>query len=127
MKNNAWDLVDWPPKCKVISTKWVYKTKYKFDSTLDKYKAQLMAKGFAQVHGFDYHDTFAPIPRLTTICSVLVLAAQESWPMFQMDVKSTFLNGDLKEEIYVVQPLGFVILGSEGKVCKLKKALYGLK
>ena len=127
MKNNTQDLVDRPPMRKVIGTKWVYKTKYKSDGTLDKYKAQLVVKGFTQVHGFDYQDTFAPIARLTTIRSVLALAAQESWPVFQMDVKSTFLNGDLKEEVYVEQPLGFVILGSEGKVCKLKKALYKLK
>ena len=99
MKNNTWDLVDRPPKRKVIDTKWVYKTKYKFDSTLDKYKAWLMAKGFAHVYGFDYQDTFAPTPWLTTIRNVLALATQESWPVFQMDVKSAFLNGDLKEDV----------------------------
>ena len=127
MNNNTWDLVDRPPKRKVIDTKWVYKTKYKSDHTLDKHKVWFMAKGFAQVHGFDYQDTLTPTARLTTIRSVLALAAQESWLVFHMDVKSTFLNGDLKEEVYVEQPQGFVIPGLEGKVCKLKKALYGLK
>ena len=82
MKNNIWDLVDQPPKCKVIPTKWVYKTKYKFYGMLDKCKVWLMAKGFAQVHGFDYHDTFVPIAHLTTIHNVLALAAQEGWPIF---------------------------------------------
>ena len=75
MKNNTWDLVDQSPKHKVIDTKWVYKIKYKFKNTLDKYKALLMAKGFAQVHGFDYHYTFALTPHITTIRSVLALAA----------------------------------------------------
>ena len=127
IKNNTWDLLDQPPKHKVINTKWVYKTKYKSDCMVEKYKAWLVGKGFAQVHGFDYQDTLAPTARLTTIRSVLSLAAQESWPVFQMDVKSPFLNGDLKEEVYVEQPPGFLIPGSEGKVCKLKKVLYELK
>ena len=94
---------------------------------LEKYKAQLVVKGFAQVHGFDYQDTFAPTTRLTTIRSVLALATHESWPVFQMDVKSAFLNGDLKEELYMEQPPRFVIPSLEGTVCKLKKAHYGLK
>lgn len=119
MKNNTWDLMDRPSKCKVkIGSKWVYKIKY---------KAWLVAKGFAQVKGYDYSKTFTPIARLITICSVLALAAQESWLVYQLDVKSAFLNGDLKEEVYVKQPLGFVLPGLEGKVCKLKKILYGLK
>lgn len=77
MKNNTCDLVDRPQKCKVIDTKWVYKAKYKSDGSLDKYKAWLAAKGFAQIKGFDYQDTFAPKARLTTIHTVLALAAQE--------------------------------------------------
>eukprot|EP00249_Psilotum_nudum_P025288 c29618_g1_i1 orf=159-386(-) len=75
MKNHTSDLVDRLERCKVINTKWVYKVKYKFDGSLDKYKARLMAKGFAQVEGFDYQDTFTPMARLTTICIVLALAA----------------------------------------------------
>ena len=127
MKNNTWDLLDRPPKCKVIGTKWVYKTKYNSHDTLDKYKARLMAKGYAQVQGFDYQDTFAPTARLTTICSVLALVALEGWLVYQMDVKSTFLNIDLKEEVYAEQPPGFVLPSSERKVCQLKKVLYELK
>ena len=127
MKNNTQDLVDRPPKCKVISIKWVYKTKHNSNGMLNKYKAWLMVKGVAQIHGFDYQDTFAPTTRLTTIRNVLDLVAQEIWPVFQMDVKSAFLNGDLKEEFYVEQPPRSVIPRSKGKVCKLKKALYGLK
>ena len=86
-----------------------------------------MAKAYTQVQGFDYHDTFAPTVRLMTICSVLALAASEGWLLYQMDVESAFLNGDLKEEVYVEQPLGFVLPSSKGKVYKLKKVVYGLK
>ena len=127
MKNHTWDLVDRPNKCKVIDTKWVYKVKYKSDGTLEKYKARLVAKGFAQVEGFDFQETFAPTTRMTTIHMVLALAIEEGWPVYQMDVKSAFLNGNLKEEVYIEQPSGFMIPGSESKVCRLRKALYGLK
>ena len=127
MRNQTWDLVDRLKKRKVIGTKWVFKAKYKSDGSLDKYKARLVAKGFAQIEGFDYKDTFAPTARLTTIRTILALAAQKGWPVMQMDVKSAFLNGYLKEEVYVEQPPGFEVAGLENKVCRLQKALYGLK
>jgi len=117
MKNHTWDLVDRPTKRKVIGTKWVYKAKYKSDGSLEKYKARLVAKGFAQVEGFDFEETFAPTTRMTTIRMVLAMAAEKGWPVYQMDVKSAFLNGNLEEEVYVEQPSGFVIPGSKRKVC----------
>lgn len=104
IKNHTWDLVDWPTKRKVIGTKWVWKAKYRSDGSLEKYKARLVAKGFAQVEGFDVQETFAPTARLTTIRTVLALAAHGKWAVLQMDVKSAFLNGHLKEEVYVAQP-----------------------
>jgi hypothetical protein len=116
------------PKGKeVIGTKWVYKTKYKSDGTIDKYKAHLVAKGYAQREGIDYTETFSPMAKMDTIRMVLALAAQYKWTIFQMDVKSAFLNGYVDEEIYVEQPEGFEVLGKEDKVYMLKKALYGLK
>ena len=127
MKNQTWDLVDRPVKRKIIGTKWVWKAKYKSDGSLEKYKARLVAQGYSQVEGFDFEDSFAPTARMTTIRVVLALAAHKQWPVFQMDVKSAFLNGHLKEEVYVFQPLGFEVPNSENKVCRLKKALYGLK
>jgi len=84
-------------------------------------------KGYEQIFGVDYSDTFAPVARLDTIRLVLALAAQNGWKVFQLDVKSAFLNGSLQEEIYVDQPEGFAAQGQEEKVYLLKKALYGLK
>ena len=115
MKNHPWDLLDRPTKRKVIGTKWVYKAMYKSNGSLEKYKARLVAKGFTQKEGFDFQETFAPTARMTTIRLVLVLAAEEGWPVYQMDVKFTFLNMNL-EEVYVGQPSGFVIPDSESKV-----------
>ena len=121
MKKSTCDLINQPPKHKVIGTKWVYNIKYKSDNTLDKYKVAHVAKGLVQAHGFDYPNTFAPIAQLTTIRSVSVLVVHENWTMFNLDVKFTFQNGDLNE-VYVEQSLGFLLMGSKGKVCKLKKA-----
>ncbi|GKV40705.1 hypothetical protein SLEP1_g48314 [Rubroshorea leprosula] len=91
------------------------------------YKARLVAKGYKQQHGIDYEEVFAPVARLEMIRLIISLAAQNQWKIFQMDVKSAFLNGSLEEEVYVQQPLGYVVKGEENKVLKLKKALYGLK
>ncbi|XP_068322500.1 uncharacterized protein [Pyrus communis] len=96
------------------------------ESASDKNKPRLAAKGYAQKPGVDYNETFAPVARLDTIRTLVALAAQKSWKLYQLDVKSAFLNGVLKDEVYVEQPYGFVIKGSEDKVCKLHKALYSL-
>ena len=90
-----------------------------------KHKARLVARGFVQQEGIDYDDAFAPVARMESVRVLLALAAQEGWGVHHMDVKSAFLNGDLKEEVYVRQPPGFAILGEEGKVYHLRKALYG--
>ena len=105
----------------------MYKTKLNIDGSINKYKARLVVKGFAQVPGVDYSDTFAPIARLDIIRLLLVVAAQKNWRVYQLDVKSAFLNGFLQEEIYVEQPEGYVKEGEEDKVYLLKKALYGLQ
>ena len=82
----------------------MFKTKFHSDGSIDKYKARLVVKGYAQTEGIDYEETFSPTAKYKTICCVLVLCAQQSWPLFQMDAKSVFLNGELSEEIYVEQP-----------------------
>ncbi|XP_071694431.1 uncharacterized protein [Rutidosis leptorrhynchoides] len=92
-----------------------------------KHKARLVAKGYSQQPGVDYTETFAPVARLDTIQALVALAAQRMWKIYQLDVKSAFLNGFLEEEIYVEQPQGFIKKGKEDQVLKLKKALYGLK
>lgn len=126
-KNNTWELTDLPKGQKSIGVKWVYKTKLNADGEVDKYKARLVVKGYKQEYGIDYKEVFAPVVRLDTIRLVISVAAQNSWPIYQLDVKSAFLHGELQEDVYVEQPLGYVKQGHEEKVYKLKKALYGLK
>ncbi|BBN69056.1 transposable element gene, partial [Prunus dulcis] len=126
-KNETWELVDRPTEKPVIGVKWVYKTKLNLDGSVQKNKARLVAKGYAQKPGLDYNETYAPVARLDTIRTLIALAAKKGWKLFQLDVKSAFLNGVLQEEVYVNQPEGFVIKGKEDKVYRLHKALYGLK
>ena len=126
-KNGTWELVERPNHQKVIGVKWVFRKKENADGTINKYKARLVVKGYAQIFGVDYFDTFAPVARQDTTRMLLAIAAQKQWKIHQLDVKSAFLNGFLEEEIYVDQPEGFVVEGQENKVYRLKKALYGLK
>ena len=126
-KNNTWELVDRPTSKPVIGVKWVYKIKQNLDGTISKYKARLVAKGYAQKPGIDYNETFAPVARLDTIRTIIALASKKNWKLFQLDVKSAFLNGMLDEEVFVEQPEGFIVQGAGHKVYKLIKALYGLK
>ena len=99
----------------------------KDDGTIDKYKARLVVKGFRLKEGLDYFDTYLPMTRITSIRMLIALAAVYGLEINQMDVKTTFLNEELEEEIYIEQPEGFVVPGKEKKVCKLIKSLYGLK
>eukprot|EP00253_Pinus_taeda_P018259 PITA_18259 len=110
----------------LLDVKWVYRTKFGPDGKVDKHKAHLVAKGFSQVEGIDYNGTFSPIAKMSSICLVLSLAASFKWEVHQMDVKSSFLRGDLHEEIYMEQPLGFIQTNSN-LVCLLKKSLYDPK
>ncbi|KAL0323926.1 UNVERIFIED_CONTAM: Retrovirus-related Pol polyprotein from transposon TNT 1-94 [Sesamum calycinum] len=116
-----------PKDKEVIGVKWIYKTKLNADGSIQKHKARLIAKGYSQLPGIDYTETFAPVARLDTIRALIAIAANKKWKIYQMDVKSAFLNGYIDEEIYVEQPQGFIAKGSEEKVLRLKKALYGLK
>ncbi|KAL0377326.1 UNVERIFIED_CONTAM: Retrovirus-related Pol polyprotein from transposon RE1 [Sesamum radiatum] len=126
-KNDTWELAERPKDKEVIGVKWIYKTKLNADGSIQKHKARLVAKGYSQLPGIDYTETFAPVARLDTIRALVAIAANKKWKIYQMDVKSAFLNGYIDEEIYVEQPQGFVAKGCEEKVLRLKKALYGLK
>lgn len=126
-KNETWQLVERPKGRKVIGVRWVFRTKLNPDGSVNKHKARLVVKGYAQVWGVDFSETFAPVARLDTVRMLLAIAAHKGWKVAQLDVKSAFLNGELKEEIYIEQPEGFAVKGAEEKVYKLKKALYGLK
>jgi transposase InsO family protein len=110
-----------------IGSKWVFRTKRGADGQIIKHKARLVAQGFSQQFGIDYVETFAPVARYSSIRAILALVAHHDWELHQMDVRSAYLNGDLKEEIYMRQPEGFVSPGQESLVCRLQKSLYGLK
>ena len=126
-ENNTWELVELPADAKVIGVKWVFKTKFNEKGEVDKFKARLVAKGFHQTQGVDFHEVFAPVARWDTIRLLLGAAACKGWNVFQLDVKSAFIHGDLQEDVYVEQPPGFEIRDENDKVYKLQKALYGLR
>ncbi|GKB26996.1 retrovirus-related pol polyprotein from transposon TNT 1-94 [Tanacetum coccineum] len=126
-RNETWELVDLPKSAKTIGVKWVFKTKLNEMGEVDKYKARFVAKGYSQQAGIDYTEVFAPVARWDTIRMILALAASRNWLVYQLDVKSAFLHGEIEEKVYVEQPQGYVIPGAEHKVYRLKKALYGLK
>ncbi|XP_066385479.1 uncharacterized protein [Miscanthus floridulus] len=124
-RNQVWVLVDPPPSCKPIGTKWVFKNKQREDGHVVRNKARLVAQGFSQKEGIDYGETFAPVARLEAIRILLAFAASRGYKLYQMDVKSAFLNGFIEEEVYVKQPPGFEHPNFPDRVFKLQKALYG--
>jgi hypothetical protein len=124
MKNQTWDLVRLPAGRKALHNRWVYRTKRDADGRL-RYKARLVVKGFEQRAGIDFSEVFSPVVKLTTIRAVLSIVAVED--LHLVDVKTAFLHGDLKEEIYMHQPEGYAKAGRGNLVCRLKKSLYGLK
>jgi hypothetical protein len=123
--NEVWSLVE-RPKQNVVGTKWVFHNKQDEHGVVTRNKAWLVAKGYSQVEGLDFDETFAPVSRLESI-HMLLAYATHGFKLYQMDVKSSFLNGPIKEEVYVEQPLGFESEGYPNHVYKLHKALYGLK
>lgn len=126
-KNGTWELTTLPEGAKKIGVKWIFKTKLDENGEVDKYKARLVAKGYTQQFGIDYTKVFSPVAGWDTIRMILALAAHKGWNVYQLDVKSAFLHGELKEEVFIEQPQGYEKKGAEGKVYKLKKALYELK
>ena len=124
-ENNVFIVSDLPKGRKLVRTKWIYKIKRDKNGAISKYKARLVAQGFTQVEGVDYTETYSPVARLSTVRTILAIAALKGYDVHQMDVDTAFLYGELQEEIYVRPPVGYPC--PPGKVLRLNKALYGLK
>ncbi|KAG8503385.1 hypothetical protein CXB51_001330 [Gossypium anomalum] len=126
-ENQVWTLVDPPERVKPIGCKWVFKKKTDMDGNLQTYKGRLVAKSFRQIYGVDYDETFSPVAMFKSIRILLAIAAFHDYKIWQMDVKTAFLNGKLEEDVYMTQPEGFVDPKDAGKICKLQRSIYGLK
>lgn len=127
LRENNWDLVPRPSGTNIVGSKWVFSTKFRSDGTIERHKARLVAQGFTQVPGADFHHTFSPFAKSATLPIILAIAVQHQWSLHQLDVKNAFLNGVLDRPIFMVQPPGFVVPRFPDHVFRLKKALYGLK
>jgi hypothetical protein len=125
-RNQVWTLVDPPRDVNVIGTKWVFKNKQGEDGEVVR-KACLVAQGYSQVEGLDFGETFPPVAHLEAIRILLAFAASKGFKLYQMDVKSAFLNGVIEEEVYVRQPPGFKSSKYPDRIYNLLKVLYGLK
>ena len=127
MEHETWSLTKLPPGRKIVGSKWVFKVKLDENGEAARYKCRLVAQGYTQAQGVDYHETFAPVARFGSIRTLLATAAQRRMHVHQMDVHTAFLTGKLDEDIYMSQPEGFVVEGKEEQVCHLHRSLYGLK
>ncbi|GJS73096.1 retrotransposon protein, putative, ty1-copia subclass [Tanacetum coccineum] len=125
--NEVWVLVELPPNGKTVGSKWLFKKKTDMDGAVHTYKARLVAKGYTQTPGIDYEETFSPVADIRAIRILIAIAAYYDYEIWQMDVKTAFLNGYLNEEVYMEQPEGFVNPKYPNRVCKLKRSIYGLK
>src|SRR5579859_1036523 len=125
-RTQVWSLVE-RPNTNIIGTKWVFRNKQDEHGVVTRNKARLVAQGFTQVEGLDFEETYAPVARLEAIRMLLAFATHHDFKLFQMDVKSAFLNGPIQELVYVKQPPGFEDPKFPNHVYKLHKALYGLK
>ena len=118
-ENKVWTLVDLPEDRQAIDNKWIFKRKMETDSSVTIYKARIVTKGFRQVQGVDYDESFSLVSMIKSVRIMLAIAAFYDYEIWQMDVKTAFLNGFLEEELYMMQPEGFVDPKGVNKVCKL--------
>ena len=126
-RNNTWSLVPRTTDMNIVGSRWVFKTKIKSDGSVDRLKAHLAAKRYNQKERVDFDETFSPVVKPTTIRIILSLEVVSHWPIRQVDVKNAFLYGVLKERVYMEQPPRFTHPSYANHVCKLNKAIYGLK
>lgn len=127
VRNGTWELVPPTAAQNIVGCKWIFRIKRLLDGSIDKYKARLVAKGFHQRPDIDYHDTFSPVVKPTMVRLVLSLAVCQGWSLWQLDVNNAFLQGTLTEDVYMVQPQGFIDTNFPDNVCKSKNAIYSLK
>ena len=127
LRNNTWTLVPRESAPNIVGCKWVYRTKYKSDGTLDRLKSRLVAKGFHQRPGIDYIETFSPVVKPATLRLILSLATSHKWSLRQLDINNAFLQGHLSESVFMSQPPGFIDPSFPDHVCNLNKAIYGLR
>ena len=106
--NHVWELVDLPPDSKTIGSKWIFKKKTDMDGNVHTYKARLVPKGYTQTYGIDYEETFSPVTDIKAVRILIAIEAYHDYEIWQMDVETAFLNGHLNEDVYMVQPEGFV-------------------
>jgi hypothetical protein len=125
--NRVWDLEEISKGAKTVGCKWVYKMKCDSKGNIERFKARLMVKGFTQREGIDYTEIFFSVSCKDSLRIIMVLVAHYDLELHQMDVKTTFLNGDLLKNVYMAQPKGFVVKGKEHMVCHLRKSIYRLK
>nr|CAN68858.1 hypothetical protein VITISV_004449 [Vitis vinifera] len=125
--NGVWDLVELPKGVKLIGCKWIFKTKQDSKGNIVRYKTRLVAKGFTQKEGIDCKETFSPVSSKDSFRIIMALVAHYDLELHQMDVKTAFLNGNIDETIYMVQPKNFESNDSKQLVCRLKRSIYGLK
>ncbi|KAL0448963.1 UNVERIFIED_CONTAM: Retrovirus-related Pol polyprotein from transposon RE2 [Sesamum latifolium] len=125
--NKVWTLVDPPKGFKHIRCKWVYKRKLGADGEVTTFKARLVAKGYTKRLGVDFEETYSPVVMAKSIRILLAICTYYDYAIWQMDVKTAFLNGFIEEEIYMDQSVDFISKGEEQKICRLHKSIYGLK
>jgi hypothetical protein len=125
--NQVWKLEEILKGDKTMGCKWVYKIKRDYKGNIDRFKVRLMAKGFTQREGIDYNETFSPVLSKDSFRIIMTLVSHYNLELHQMDVKTTFLNGDLYENAYMAQPKGFVVEGKENLGCHITKSIYRLK
>ena len=127
VRNGTWELVPPDGISNLVGCKWIFRIKRHSDGSIDRFKVRLVAKGFHQRPGVDYHETFSPVVKPTTVRLVLSIAVSNGWSFRQLDVNNAFLQGRLSGNVFMTQPPGFVDSDHPSYVCKLHKAIYGLK